>query len=70
MNGLEIGLHPHFLKDFGGDLDALGDFLENLHPDEHSIIAHKGKDLKALKALKMRADQDVDNSAKALAIEG
>jgi hypothetical protein len=71
LKGHDLGLHPQFLdEDFGGDIDALGDFLENLHDDECSIIAQSGKDLKTLKALKMRSDHDVANAAKALCMEG
>jgi hypothetical protein len=66
----DVGLHPHFLnEDFGGDVDALGDFLDNLHEDECSIIAQHGKNLPMLKALKQRADHDVHNTAKDLAME-
>lgn len=71
LKGNDIGLHPQFLhEDFGGDIESLGDFLENLHDDECSIIAQHGKDLKKLRYMKARADHDVANTAKDLAMEG
>jgi len=64
-------MHPQFLhEDFGGDSDALGDFLDNLHDDECGIIAQHGRDLLKLRRIKARADHDVENTAKDLAIEG
>lgn len=71
IKGRDLDLHPSFLhEDFENNVESLQDFLDNLHDDECGIIAQQGKDLKALRALKQRADRDVGNTAKALAIEG
>lgn len=71
LKGHELGLHPQFLhEDFGGDANALRDFLDNLHDDECSIIAQHGKDLRKLKYMKARADHDIATTAKDLCMEG
>lgn len=64
-------MHPQFLhEDFGGDAEALGDFLDNLHDDECGIIAQHGTDLQKLKHMKARADHDIANTTKDLMMEG
>jgi hypothetical protein len=71
IKGRDLDLHPNFLQeDFFGDPDDLQEFLDNLHEDECGIIAQHGKNIDALRAIKQRADHDVENTSKALALEG
>lgn len=48
----------------------MDEFWRNLHDDECCIIEQHGKNLEILKALKFRADADVEESAKSLAMNG
>lgn len=56
------------MEDCHGDHDDLGDFFDNLHKDELCIITEQN-DLNTLRALKQRAMHDVEDTAKALALE-
>jgi hypothetical protein len=66
---MPVDIHPEFLQDFHGDQDALGDFMDNLHDDECIMVQKNGKDINALRQIKMHSDRDVDSTAKALAME-
>ncbi len=71
-NGDIADLDNNFLSllDPENPIEALHDFIDNLQDDECCIIKNHAKDMHVLKSLKERTDLDVEETAKALCMEG
>lgn len=53
---------------FGGDQEALENFIECLNPTELSIIRMHQNDMPKIRALIIKVQRDVDETAKSLAM--